>query len=81
MGNTTTVRDTTWYLKWIATVILIVGTAINSAGFHPEGPIMLFVGGLIWLVVSIRWKEASLIVTNAVMALAAVGGFLYSYLQ
>ncbi len=76
--NSTT-RDLTWYLKWVATAILIVGTAVNSAGFQPIGPIMLFVGGLIWLVVSIRWGEASLIVTNAVMALAAVGGFLYSY--
>ena len=81
MGNTTTVRDTTWYLKWVATVILIVGTAVNAAGFHPEGPIMLFVGGLVWLAVSIRWKEPSLIVTNGVMALAAIVGFVYSFLK
>lgn len=76
-----TIRDTTWYMKWVATLVLIVGTAINAAGFHPEGPIMLFVGGLIWLGVSIRWKEPSLIVTNAVMALAAIIGFAYSFFK
>lgn len=79
MGNTT--KDTTRYMKWFATVVLILGTAINTAGFHPEGPIMLFVGGLIWLVISIRWKEPSLIITNAVMALAAVVGFAYSFFK
>lgn len=33
------------------------------------------------LVVSIRWKEPSLIITNAVMALAAVVGFAYSFFK
>jgi hypothetical protein len=60
-------------------VILIVGTAINSMGYYPEGPITLAVGGVIWLVVSIRWREASLIVTNGVMLVTGLGGLAWRY--
>lgn len=79
MGNTT--KDATWYMKWFATVVLILGTAINAAGFHPEGPLMLLFGGLIWLAVSIRWREPSLIVTNTVMAFAGIAGLIYAYIK
>jgi hypothetical protein len=72
-------QDLNWYLKWIATVILIVGTAVNSMGFYPEGPIILAVGGVIWLVVSIRWREASLIVTNGVKLVTGLGGLAWRY--
>jgi len=66
------------YLKWIATVTLIVGTAVNSLGYYPLGPIILAVGGLIWLVVSIIWREPSLIVTNAVMSITGIAGLCWS---
>jgi hypothetical protein len=74
-------KDLNWYLKWIGTVILIVGTAVNSMGFYPEGPIILALGGVIWLVVSIRWREASLIVTNAVMLSTGLAGLAWYYLK
>jgi len=64
-------------LKWIATVILIVGTAVNGLGYYPAGPIILAVGGFVWLSVSIMWKEPALIVTNVVMTLTGVGTLVY----
>lgn len=67
-------------LEWIATVILIIGTAVNSAGYYPEGPAILIVGGCIWLVVSIRLRWTSLIIVNSVMTLTAVGGMIYRYM-
>lgn len=72
-------KDLNWYLKWIATVILIVGTAVNSMGFYPEGPLILAVGGVLWLIVSIRWREASLIVTNGVMLATGLAGLAWKY--
>jgi hypothetical protein len=64
-------------LKWSATAILIVGTLVNSLGFYPAGPIILLLGGVVWLVVAIRWKEPSLIVTNGVMIIASLIGFAF----
>ena len=66
-------------LKWIATAILILGTAVNSLGYYPEGPIILAIGGFIWLIVSIMWREWALIVTNGVMLAVGIVGLMISY--
>jgi hypothetical protein len=75
-------RNLKWteYAKWTATAILIIGTGINSLGFYPLGPIVLAVGGFIWLAVSLAWREPSLIITNAVMSITGVMGILYKML-
>jgi len=65
-------------LKWLATFTLIVGSFVNALGVYPLGPIILIMGGSLWLAVSIMWKEKSLIVTNAVMTLAGITGLLLS---
>ena len=67
-------------LKWIATASLIVGTGINAFGIYPLGPIILAVGGLLWLVVSVMWREPSLIVANAVLFLVGTGGIVLNYI-
>lgn len=66
--------------KWSATALLIAGTLLVNVGVVNPGRLSLFVGGLIWLFVSIRWREPALIVTNSIMSLAAVGASLYKYL-
>jgi len=72
-------RDLNWYLKWVATAILIAGTAVNSLGYYPEGPIILAIGGILWLIVSIRWREPSLIVVNSVMTATGIAGLVAKY--
>ena len=67
------------WLEWIGTAILIIGTAVNSAGYYPQGPILLCLGGVFWLVVSIRWRKASLIVVNGIMMATALAGLLWHY--
>jgi len=66
-------------LKWLATVLLIIGSGVNSLGYYPAGPLVLLAGGLIWLVVSIRWRETALIVTNVFMALVSIIGLVIHY--
>jgi len=72
-------RDFTWYLKWVGTAVLIVGTLINSLGYYPTGPLMLSAGGILWLIVSIRWREPALIATNAVMFICGAGGLIWRF--
>jgi len=70
-------------LKWLATAILIIGTFVN-AGFpelYPVGPLLLAMGGVIWLIVSFLWKEPALIVTNLVLTAVGFGGILLYYLR
>ena len=68
-------------LKWTATVLLIIGTGVNSLGYYPQGPLILLAGGVIWLAVSIRWREPALIVTNGIMAAVAVAGLAIHFSQ
>lgn len=70
-------------LKWLATAILIIGTFVN-AGFpelYPAGPLLLAMGGIVWLIVSFLWKEPALIVTNLVLTAMGFGGILLYYIK
>jgi hypothetical protein len=65
-------------LKWIATAVLIVATALTSLNIYPLGPMLYLTGGLLWLVVSIMWKEPALIVTNLTLASVNAIGLIYN---
>lgn len=67
-------------LKWTATCLLVVGSGINGfRDLHPIGPLVLLAGGLTWLIVSIRWKEPALIVTNILVSVVSVAGLVVDY--
>ena len=65
-------------LKWIATAVLIVATALTSLNIYPLGPMLYLLGGLLWLIVSIMWKEPALIVTNFTLASVNAIGLIYN---
>ena len=66
-------------LKWFATAILIVGAGVNGLGIYPLGPIILAVGGYVWLIVAVMWREWSLVATNFVMSTVGVITLLITY--
>ena len=60
-------------LKWVATVTLIVGFGLMSAGIT-EGWYLQITGGIIWLTASIIMKDKALIVTNGAMTTVGIIG-------
>jgi hypothetical protein len=60
-------KEPVFYLKWLATIVVIMGAIATSINMYPLGPILLNLGSLIWLIVSIIWREWSLIVINATL--------------
>jgi hypothetical protein len=70
-----------YYLKWIATGILMIGAGLNSLAIYPWGPLANLVGGLTWLVVAIMWREAALITTNVVLSTITILGLTYNFIQ
>ena len=66
------------YLKWFATFLLIIGCGFTSFNIYPLGPLITAVGGIFWLIVSIMWKEWSLIVTNATLLSVNAFGLIYT---
>ena len=67
-------------IKWSATLVLIVGSFVNSLQMYPEGPWILVLGGVLWLTSAIRMQDRALIVTNAVMVFAGAGPLIYKML-
>ncbi len=64
------------FLKWSATTMLIIGTGVNAFDIYPLGPMILAFGGMLWLIVSIRWREPALIATNSFLVFIGVAGLI-----
>ena len=56
-----------WYIKWIASILLLVGMSLR--GIEGYGHIDLAfscVGIFLWLIIAVMWNDRALIVLNAV---------------
>jgi hypothetical protein len=73
-------KDIVFYLKWLATLVTIAGAIFTSINMYPEGPALLNVGAFLWLIVSIIWREWSLIVINTTLLLIYTVGLVVKLL-
>lgn len=68
-----------WYIKWAASVCLIVAAAFRSAGIpdlHVYDMILSFCGILGWATVGFIWKDRALVILNAVMGAMLFSGLI-----
>ena len=66
-SNTSTPLHTTdWYVKWVATVVLIIGMILTANNVHPINLFVNIAGLVGWLAVAIMWNDRALIIINAV---------------
>lgn len=59
-----------YYLKWVATVVILIAVACRSVEDIPRIYDIIFswIGTGMWLIVSLAWKDRALILLNAVMS-------------
>ena len=55
-----------WYLKWVASVILLLGMILTAQNIYPINLFVNITGLIGWLIVSIMWNDRALIIINAV---------------
>jgi len=56
-----------WYIKWVASVFVLCAMSIRGIeGYQTYDVILSIMGILLWLVVSILWKDRALILLNGV---------------
>ena len=58
--------DLSWYIKWAASIFLIIGMILASVNLFPYNIMVASIGVLGWLIVGILWHDRALIVLNAV---------------
>ena len=59
-----------YYLKWIATLFILVAVACRSVEDIPKiyDVVFSYIGTGMWLIVSIAWKDRALILLNSVIS-------------
>ncbi len=76
----TPVHDLSWYIKWVATVFVIVGASFNAFYIEPYNIFILLIGTALWLIVGLLWFDRALIVVNAgILAIYTAGILSYFY--
>ena len=71
-----------WYVKWVATVIVIVSIAFRSSGvpaLHMYDMWGSLVGCIMWFWVSFIWRDRALMMVNGVAAFLLASGLLQHY--
>ena len=69
-----------WYVKWFASIVLIVAQAFTSVGgLEPYNLILFFIGLSGWLLVAYWWHDRALIIVNSVGIFINITGVLNYY--
>ena len=73
--------ELSWYIKWVSSIVLIVGMILAANNLYPYNIVVQCAGILGWLVVSIMWNDRSLIIVNAVGAAILINGLVGYWLK
>lgn len=67
-------KNWVWWLEWISTAALIIGSGLTSFDVIPLNKWCSFAGNFGWLIVGIMWKKNSLIIISAVLTVIYIVG-------
>lgn len=60
-------KGLSWYVKWVATIIVLVGAVFNSLEITPVNFYFMLMGTALWFIVGMLWFDRALITLNAVI--------------
>ncbi len=69
-------HDLSWYTKWTASYILLIGMALTSLNIQPYNLYFHLVGVTGWFVVGMLWHDRALVFINAVAIFIFLTGIL-----
>jgi hypothetical protein len=75
--------DITWYVKWIASFIILIGITIRASGLTEYQWIDMFcswIGAAGWFFVGFKWNDRALMVLNGVFGVILFAGILRYFL-
>ena len=81
LRKTTPHKTKDWYIKWAASVVLIVGIILTSNNIYPLNLYFDIVGLTGWFIVAMIWNDRALIVINAVSLAILANGLLTYYVK
>jgi hypothetical protein len=70
-------QDLSWYVKWVASVILLCAFAFRSTQQFPFVDLCLSLVGVSgWLWVGLLWKDRALVLLNGIAVFILVSGLI-----
>lgn len=77
VNKITPYKDVSWYIKWTASILILISIIIRAAGISVLLDMCLgFVGMSLWAYVGYLWHDRSLILLNAVASSVLAIGIL-----
>jgi len=70
-----------WYIKWIASVVLVGGVILTSNNIYPLNLMVHALGMFGWFIVAIIWNDRALLVINAVSLVLLINGLVSYYVK
>lgn len=65
-------------VKWVATVIQLVGYGLTGLNIVPWNVFAFIVGIILWFLVGVMWKDRAIMVVHIGAFIAIVGGYINS---
>ena len=71
--------DITWYVKWTASIIVLIGITIRASGVSELqwlDIVCSWIGAVGWFYVGFKWNDRALMVLNGVIGVILFAGIL-----
>jgi hypothetical protein len=79
INSVTPKYDITWYVKWAASIIVLVGITIRASGVTQLqwlDIVCSWIGAVGWFYVGFKWNDRALMVLNGVIGVILFAGIL-----
>ena len=79
INSVTPKYDITWYVKWTASIIVLIGITIRASGVTQLqwlDIVCSWIGAFGWFYVGFKWNDRALMVLNAVIGIILFAGIL-----
>ena len=65
-------------VKWVATIIQLIGYGMTGMHFVPYNIYMFFIGIFLWFAVGVMWKDKAIMVVHIGAFISLLAGYLYA---
>jgi|TARA_S200002703_G_scaffold144960_1_gene139015 hypothetical protein len=71
--------DLSWYIKWIASGIILIGMILTASNIQPYNMFFHAVGVTGWFIVGMLWQDKALVFINSIALFIFLSGIINYY--
>jgi hypothetical protein len=79
LNKQTPYKTKDWYLKWVSSIILIIGMLFTSNNIYPLNLFISSIGLFGWILIGFIWNDRAIIVINVIGLSIYINGVINYY--